>query len=104
MKAMFVMKENNELHPYYGRIQFFFRIYITLRQEGLQDEIKEYILCYVKWMCFKSPEIDKSSKHYMVSDKFYEQDRIISPRRFEGRFTLAPAGKGSSFYVIELPR
>ena len=97
VKAMFVMKENNELHPYYGRIQFFFRIYITLRQEGLQDEIKECILCYVKWMCFKSPEIDKSSKHYMVSDKFYEQDRIISPRRFEGRCTLAPAGKGSSF-------
>ena len=40
----------------------------------LQDEIKECVLSCVKWMCFKSPEIDKISRLYMTSNKFYEQD------------------------------
>ena len=76
---------------------FFFRICITLRQEGQQEEIKECILSYVKWMCFKSPEIDKLS----ISNQFYEQDRIIiSPRRIEGQCTLVQAGKGSSFMFL----
>ena len=77
---------------------------LGLKQDGLQEELKECIWSYVKWMCFKSPEIDKLSRLYMVSNKFYEQDRIISPRRFEGRCALAQAGKGSSFNVLELPR
>ena len=55
-------------------------------------------------MSFKSPELDKLSGLYMVSNKFYEQDKIISPRRFAGRSVLAQAGKGTSFYVVELPR
>ena len=104
VKAMFVLKENNELHPYYGCIQFFFRICITLRHDGQQEEIRECILSYVKWVSFKSPELDKLSGLYMVSNKFYEQDKIISPRRFAGRCVLAQAGKGISFYVVELQR
>ena len=46
VKAMFVLKENNELHPYYGSVQFFFRICITLRHDGQQEEIQECILSY----------------------------------------------------------
>ena len=30
VKAMFILKENNELHPYYGYIRFFFRICIMM--------------------------------------------------------------------------
>ena len=104
VKAMFVLKENNELHPYYGCIQIFFRICITLRHDGQHEETRECIFSYVKWMSFKSPELDTLSGLYMANNKFYEQDRIISPRRFAGRCVLAPTGKGSSFYVIELPR
>ena len=91
---MFVLKENNELHPYYGYIRFFFRICITLRHDGQQEEIWEFIFSYVEWMSFRSPELDKLSGLYMVNNKFYEQDRIT---RFAGRCVLAPAEKGSCY-------
>ena len=78
-----------------------FSFCITLRHDGQQEEIRECILSYIKWV---SPELDKLSGLYMVSNTFYEQDKIISPRRFAGRCVLAQAGNGTSFYVVELQR
>ena len=101
---MFVLKENNELHPYYGCIQFSSE---SASHCDMMVSNKKYGNAYFhmfKWMSFKSYELDTLSGLHMVNNKFYEQDRITSPWRFAGRCVLAPAGKGSSFYVIELPR
>ena len=37
-------------------------------------------------MTFCSPEKDMVSGLYMVTNNFYERDRIISPRRFVNRW------------------
>ena len=109
VKAYFVLKDTNELQPYFGIVKFFFKLYITFTlhttTDGTKTEVHENLLAYVTWMCFKTPAIEKKTGLHMVNNAFYEQDRVISPRRFVNRCALAPAGKSSSsYYVIELPR
>ena len=107
VKCMFVLKENNLVHPYFGVIHFFFKLYILLKynNEGsVTTVMEEKCYCYVSWMTFKSPEKDAVSGFYMVNNTFYEQDKIISPRRIVNRCILAPLlGKRSGYYVTELP-
>ena len=107
VKCMFVLKENNLLHPYFGVIHFFFKLYIILKcdNEGsVTTVMEEKCYCYVSWMTFKSPEKDVVSGLYMVNNTFYGQDKIISPRRIVNRCILAPLGGNSSgYYVTELP-
>ena len=43
------------------------------------------ILCYAD-----VPQIDKTTGLYMVNDTFYEQDRVMSPRRFLTAVLLHP--------------
>jgi len=70
--------------------------------DGTKTEVHENLLAYVTWMCFKIPAIEKKTGLHMVNNAFYEQDRVISPRRFVNLCALA--GKNSSScYVIELP-
>ena len=81
MKAYFVLKDTNELQPYFGVVKFFFKQYVTFTlhttTDGTKTEVHGNLLAYV----------------------------VISPRRFVNRCALAPAGKNSSsYYVIELPR
>ena len=52
VKAMFVMKEDNELHPYW--LHFFFQNLHHIKTKRSAEEIKECILSYVKWMIYKS--------------------------------------------------
>ena len=68
-------------------------------------KVFESSLANVTSMCFKMPQIDKTTGLYMVNDTFYEQDRATSPTRFFNRCALAPTGrKGApSYYVTELP-
>ena len=78
VKAFFVLKDSNELHPYFGIVRFFFRLCVTLTYDtsnGKKNEVFENSLAYVTWMCFKTPQIDKTTGLYMVNDTFYEQDR-----------------------------
>ena len=106
VKAYFVLKDTNELQPYFGIIKFFFKLYVTSTlhtTDSTKNKVHENLLAYVTWMCFKTPAIENGL--YMVNNAFYEQDRIISPRRFVNRCALAPAGRSNSlYYVIELPR
>ena len=104
VKAMFVIKETGELHPYFGIVLFFFKVCVTLKhnQNGV-NPIEEKTLAYVAWMTFKSPERDKASGLYMVNNTYYETDKIISPRRFVNRCTLARVRDSASYYVSELP-
>ena len=109
VKALFVLKDSNELQPYFGIIRFFFKLCVTLTYDtsnGKKNEVFENSLAYVTWMCFKTPQIDKTTGLYMVNDAFYEQDRVMSPRRFLNRCALAPTGRkgAASYYVTELPR
>ena len=109
VKAYFVLKDTNELQPYFGVVKFFFKLYVTFTlhttTDGTKTEVHENLLAYVTWMCFKTPAIEKKTGLHMVNNAFDEQDRVISPRRFVNRCALAPAGKNSaSYYVIELPR
>ena len=63
--------------------RFFFRLCVALTYDtsnGKKNEVFENSLAYVTWMCFKTPQIDKTTGLYMVNDTFYEQDRVMSPR------------------------
>lgn len=82
-KTVFVLKDENELHPYFGVVRFFFRCYVRLifSMEGIENDVmKDTILAYVTWMTFAMPEINAMNGLYVVKNSFYERDRIISPR------------------------
>ena len=101
VKAYFVLKDTNELQPYFGIISqtIFQTVTFTLHAtDGTKNEVHQNLLAYVTWMCFKTPAIEK--KNWMLNNTFYEQDRVISPRRFVNRCALAPAGRNSSSYML----
>ena len=103
VKAYFVLKDTTELQPYFGIIKFFFKLYVTFTLhtiDGTKNEVHENLLAYVTWMCFKTPAIEKKTGLYMGNNAFYEQDRVISPRRFVNRCALAPARRNSSSYYV----
>ena len=76
IQAMFVMNDSNELHPYFGIVRFYFQICIKHKSDT--GNLQNVILAYVTWMVFKTPEKDKFSNLYLVSDTFYQRDKIIS--------------------------
>ena len=103
---MFVIKETGQLHPYLGVVRFFFKACVTLKENRNDVSVmnmEDKTLAYVTWMPFKSPEQDKASGLYMVNNTYYETDKIISPRRFVNRCTLAKVRESGSYYVLELP-
>ena len=104
VKAVFILKDENELQPFFGVVRFFFRCYVRLRfsVEEIENEVmKDTILAYVTWMTFATPEIDAMNGLCVVKNSFYERDRIISPRRFVSRCVPAPV-KGKT-YIVNLP-
>ena len=57
-----VLKDTNELQPYFGIIKFFFKLYVTITLhtvDGTKNEVCENFLAYVTWMCFKTPALEK---------------------------------------------
>ena len=101
VKAYFVLKDTNELQPYFEIISQILSHTVTFTlhaTDGTKIEVHQNLLAYVIWMCFKTPAIEK--KNWMVNNTFYEQDRVISPRRFVNRCALAPAGRSSSSYML----
>ena len=64
VKAYFVLKDTNELQPYFGIVKFFFKLYVTFTlhtTDGTKNEVHENLRAYVTWMCFKTPAIEKKN-------------------------------------------
>ena len=47
---------------------------------------------------------EKKTGLYMMNNAFYEQDRVISPRRFVNCCVLASTERNNSYYFVELPQ
>ena len=73
VKAMFVLKDNGNLHPYFEIVRFFFKINIIMKDINNKSILKGNDLAYVTWMAFKTPEKDKVSGLCMVKNSFYRQ-------------------------------
>ena len=90
VKAMFVLKDNGNLHPY------------TLELYHINKSVlKGNDLAYVTWMAFKTPEKDKVSGLYMVKNSFYQDRQNNKPQEIhQSLYTCTYGGKK---YISELP-
>lgn len=94
VKAMFV-DINNDLIPYFGIVKFYFTVTALINQHPVTQK-----LAYVMWLKFKDSGPQPICKLYRVSKDFYQQDKIISPRRFLCRCVLVSTKPARPYFLV----
>lgn len=94
VKAMFVDTTNN-LIPYFGVVKYYFTAIAII-----DNCVKVHHLAYMTWIKFRSDDPEPLSQLYMVTNRYFKADRIISPRRFINRCVLVPPKADSSYYFV----
>ena len=101
-KAYFAVVDS-EPCPYFGTVRFFFKSSVMIKGDNVHstETMKSHDLAYVQWFQFYN---SSQEPFFCITDNFYEDDEIISPRQFLSRCVLLKAYSNSTYkFVVGLP-